>query len=113
MFGNFFKSVKEFFSGPPLRETFEDMLVQQVAADEKKNELVLDKCPYTAAKAEPTVVNPQITDAVTQAAPAKPKRARTAKGKLKADDKSTPDVNEAWEGGKAPAKKPRKNSKKK
>ena len=117
MFGNFFKSVKEFFSGPPLRETFEDMLVQQVAADEKKNELVLDKCPYTAAKAQP--VNPQITDAVTQVAPvaeeapAKPKRARTAKGKLKADDKSTPDVNEAWEGGKAPAKKPRKNSKKK
>jgi len=35
----------------------------------------------------------------------KPKRARTAKGKLKADDPSTPDVNEAWEGGKAPKKK--------
>jgi hypothetical protein len=34
-----------------------------------------------------------------------PKRARTAKGKLKADDPSTPDVNEAWEGGKAPKKK--------
>lgn len=35
----------------------------------------------------------------------KPKRARTAKGKLKADDPSTPDINEAWEGGKAPKKK--------
>jgi hypothetical protein len=35
----------------------------------------------------------------------KPKRARTATGKLKADDPSTPDVNEAWEGGKAPKKK--------
>ena len=34
-----------------------------------------------------------------------PKRARTAKGKLKADDPSTPDINEAWEGGKAPKKK--------
>ena len=33
----------------------------------------------------------------------KPKRARV-KGKYKADDKSTPDVNEAWEGGKAPVK---------
>lgn len=128
MFGNIFKSVKEFFSGPPLRETFEDMLVQQAVEDQKKNELVLDKCPYTGAKAEP--VNPQITDAVTQVAPvpvaeevapapvveevapAKPKRARTAKGKLKADDKSTPDVNEAWDGGKAPAKKPRKSKKK-
>ena len=27
----------------------------------------------------------------------KPKRARTEKGYYKADDKSTPDVNEAWE----------------
>ena len=35
----------------------------------------------------------------------KPKRARTAKGKLKADDPNTPDVNEAWEGVKAPKKK--------
>ena len=32
-------------------------------------------------------------------------RARTKKGKFVADDKSTPDVNEAWEGGKAPTKK--------
>lgn len=31
-------------------------------------------------------------------------RARTASGKLKADDPSTPDVNEAWVGGKSPAK---------
>ena len=30
-----------------------------------------------------------------------PKRARE-KGRFKADDKSTPYVNEAWEGGKAP-----------
>ena len=35
-------------------------------------------------------------------AKAAPKRARTAKGQLKADDPSTPDVNEAWVGGKAP-----------
>ena len=34
-------------------------------------------------------------------ATAEPKRARV-KGRFKADDKSTPDVNEAWEGGKAP-----------
>ena len=33
-----------------------------------------------------------------------PKRARTAKGKYKGDDKSTADVNEAWVGGKAPKK---------
>ena len=35
----------------------------------------------------------------------KPKRARTKKGRYKADDKSTPDVNEAWVGGKAPTRK--------
>ena len=40
----------------------------------------------------------------------KPKRARTATGKLKADDPSTPDVNEAWEGGKAPKKRKVKNN---
>jgi len=34
----------------------------------------------------------------------KPKRARTKSGKYKKDDKSTPDVNEAWVGGKAPKK---------
>lgn len=32
----------------------------------------------------------------------KPKRARNDKGQLVADDPSTPDVNEAWEGGEAP-----------
>ena len=32
----------------------------------------------------------------------KPKRARNSDGTLKPDDKSTPDVNEAWEGGLAP-----------
>ena len=41
----------------------------------------------------------------------KPKRARTAKGKLKADDPSTPDVNEAWEGGGAPKKRGRPKKK--
>jgi len=32
------------------------------------------------------------------------KRARTNKGRYKSDDKSTPEVNEAWVGGKAPKK---------
>ena len=35
----------------------------------------------------------------------KPKRARTKKGRYKADDLSTPDVNEAYVGGKAPTRK--------
>ena len=39
-----------------------------------------------------------------------PKRARNDKGQLVADDPSTPDVNEAWEGGKAPKKAPKKKA---
>ena len=35
----------------------------------------------------------------------KPKRARTKKGRYKADDPSTLDVNEAYVGGKAPTRK--------
>tara|TARA_R110002012_G_scaffold59266_7_gene154760 strand:+ start:1433 stop:1720 length:288 start_codon:yes stop_codon:yes gene_type:complete len=38
----------------------------------------------------------------------KPKRARNTKGQLKADDPSTPNVNEAYEGGKGPKKKGKK-----
>ena len=38
----------------------------------------------------------------------KPKRSRTKKGRYKADDKSTKDYNEAWEGGKAPKKRKKK-----
>ena len=41
----------------------------------------------------------------------KPKRART-KGRYRADDKSTKDVNEAWVGGKAPKKRRKKDVKK-
>jgi hypothetical protein len=37
----------------------------------------------------------------------KPKRARTKRGRYKADNKSTKDINEAWVGGKAPKKKRR------
>ena len=40
-----------------------------------------------------------------------PVRARNDKGHYVADDPSTPDVNEAWEGGKAPEEK--KETKKK
>ena len=42
---------------------------------------------------------------------AEPERARNEQGHYVADDPSTPDVNEAWEGGKAPEKK--KSTKKK
>ena len=37
------------------------------------------------------------------------KRARLDDGTFKADDKSTPDVNEAWKSGKSPKKKKKVN----
>lgn len=52
--------------------------------------IVLDKVMTGSEKQEP--VEP----------PVKPKRARTKKGQFKADDPSTPNVNEAWVGGKEP-----------
>ena len=47
-------------------------------------------------------------DKFEETKPTKPKRARTKKGRYVADDKSTPNVNEAWVGGKAPKKKTKK-----
>ena len=41
------------------------------------------------------------------------KRARTKKGHYKSDDPSTPDINEAYVSGKAPAKKKKAPAKKK
>ena len=42
--------------------------------------------------------------------PSKPKRARGKKGKYLADDPTTPNKNEAWEGGKAPKKRAKKKT---
>ena len=43
----------------------------------------------------------------------KPPRARDKSCRLMADDKKTPKINEAWKGGKAPAKKRGRPAKKK
>ena len=67
---------------------------QEGIVEEKEGEVVLakydpsDHLPESLSEAEVTDI--------------KAKRARTAKGRYKGDDKSTPDVNEAWEGGKSP-----------
>ena len=49
---------------------------------------------------EPKKVQKVVQKPVQKKAPAKRKRARKADGTLKADDPSTPNVNEAWEDGK-------------
>ncbi len=54
-----------------------------------------------------------VEDTLNLESEVKPKRARNTKGQLKADDPSTPDVNEAWEGGKAPVKTTTKKTTKK
>lgn len=100
----FWKTIKELIFGAPLKDQFEKMVTEEV----KPAEVV----EVVATPLELTVTD-QITDAVTQEAPAKPKRARNTKGKLVKDDPATPDVNEAWEGGKAPAKAPKKRASKK
>ena len=58
--------------------------------EEKKPTVKMGKIPYEGMMKE------------------KPKRARGSKGRYKGDDKSTPDINEAWVGGKAPKKKRKK-----
>ena len=61
-------------------------------------------------------VNPFVIAEITKIpknsmTPVKPKRARTAKGRYKGDDKLTDDINEAWVGGKAPKKKAKRKTK--
>ena len=56
---------------------------------------------------ETKVVKPTETKATA------PERARNADGTLIGDDPSTPDVNEAWEGGEAPKKTTKKRTTKK
>lgn len=108
---SFWKTLKELIFGVPLKQQFEEMVSEEVKPVEVVEEV--KAAPEPVAKPAPEPVADQITDAVTQEAPAKPKRARNAKGKLVKDDPTTPDVNEAWEGGKAPAKAPKKRASKK
>ena len=87
-------------------------------SDKEKNLVMLLELPHRISN--PQAMMQACTDAAevikTQAAEieslteaSKPKRARNSDGTLKADDKTTPDVNEAWEGGKAPKKKAKKS----
>ena len=54
-----------------------------------------------------------VEETVDIEAEVEPQRARNDKGQLVGDDPSTPDVNEAWEGGEAPKKKAVKKTTKK
>lgn len=70
---------------------------------------VVEPSPVTVVAPEPVAAPaPAPEPAPTPAPEPAPKRARGAKGKFKGDDKLTVETNEAWEGGKSPAKKPKK-----
>ncbi len=60
----------------------------------------LPELPLEEPKKVQKLVQKPVQKVVQKKAPAKRKRARKADGTLKADDPSTPDVNEAWEDGK-------------
>mgnify|MGYP003134775086 FL=1 len=66
------------------------------------NEKIVEQ--IKAKKVETKILENPTTE-VTEVTPVEttePVRARNEKGHLMGDDESTPDVNEAWEGGKAP-----------
>jgi adenylosuccinate synthase len=106
---NIWKKIKDFFkAAPTLQEQFQEMVKVEEAAF--KNISASVETTVEKVEAEVKAVNDQITDAVTQVK-AVVKRAKTSKGRFKADDKVTLKVNEAWEGGVAPAKNTRKKKK--
>ena len=75
----------------------------------KINEVEKEKKRQRRLKESGVVVAPAKEEAPK---PVEPVRARNEDGTLKSDDKSTPDVNEAWVGGKAPKKKASSKKKK-
>jgi len=75
----------------------------------KINEVEKEKKRQRRLKESGVVVAP-VKEEVPK--PVEPVRARNEDGTLKADDVSTPDVNEAWVGGKAPKKKASSKKKK-
>lgn len=64
------------------------------------NKICVTKPLALEALPELPLEEPKLKKPAAKKAPAKRKRARKADGTLKADDPSTPDVNEAWEDGK-------------
>lgn len=115
------KFIKSFFLGEPLKDQFQRIIEEEEKATAPVTPQITDAvttapvlelttpAPLTVAEVEEAIAEIKAEEAAP-VAPKKPKRAKTTKGRFKADDKATPDVNEAWEGGKAPAKKPRKKN---
>ena len=110
MFGGLWKKIFGNDLKSPV-EAFRDVYVSPL--DQKRKQVEMEKAGEVLLdKYRPDEHLPDsIVDAVV--VEKKPKRARTKKGTYKADDKATPDVNEAYVGGKAPKKKVVKITRKK
>ena len=112
--------LKEFFMRPPMIVQFEQMLVEEEARRVRPTPTPLE--PEVVAEAPVAVEEAATAEVVAApvaevlavapiAASVTPKRTKSAKGKFVADDKSTPDMNEAFVGGKTPTKKNTKRKK--
>ena len=98
---SFLNRVRGFF-GLPVKD---DEEVKQAKKLLKEAEVLDPHIEEATIELEPITKAAGVTETIV---PVTPKRARTKKGRYQADDKSTPDFNEAWEGGKAPKKKGKK-----
>ena len=113
--------LKEFFMRPPMIVQFEQMLVEEEARRVRPTPTPLEpeapvaEAPVAVAEAATAeVVAAPVAEALAVApiaASVTTKRTKSTKGKFVADDKSTPDMNEAFVGGKTPTKKNTKRKK--
>ena len=95
---SFWNKVKGFLGLP----TKENPDVEHAKKLLKEAEIIDAAVEEATVELEPLISAKNVKEGLV---PVKPERARTKKGRYVADDKSTPDVNEAWVGGKAPKKK--------
>jgi hypothetical protein len=100
--------ISTFKLSDPMIMQFENMMIAEEAVKqaEARTTPVTPKVePVKEVVVEEVVeVAPAVVEPVKET-PAAPKRSRGAKGKFVADVKTTTETNEAWVGGKAPAKK--------
>ena len=135
MFGWLKNLISTFKLSDPMIMQFENMMIAEEAVKQAEAratplEPVKEEVAVTPAVVEPVKEVVEVTPAVVEPVkeevavtpavvepvaetPAAPKRSRNAKGKFVSDVKTTTETNEAWVGGKAPAKKIIKRNKKK
>ena len=81
--------------GKPKSTENSEVTTSEIQTSEEKSAKIENDVAIKEPKEEVKVVEPTETKATG-------KRARNDKGQLKADDPTTPNYNEAWEGGVAP-----------